>query len=143
METFFLIRNDSHLWINIILIIIAAAAISPYLKWKNLYTPAVKHKHFRLLVYGVIPFLVSVWGGISDIGYTKEFLAASLYFSCYSSILLRQYALIFLRDLPNMPEYPYSEYQIQCLQNIKGEKSIFIIVTIYLFLAGTIILLLL
>ena len=74
------------------------------------------------MLCGVIPFLVTAWAGVSNVGYTKEFLSASLYFSGFSSILLRQYALTFLQDLPNMPKYPYSEYQIQCLKTIKKRR---------------------
>ena len=140
MECLF-IQNNLHLWVNIIFFITAVGAFCPYLKWRKLYTPAVKHKHLTLMLCGVIPFLVTAWAGVSNVGYTKEFLSASLYFSGFSSILLRQYALTFLQDLPNMPKYPYSEYQIQCLKTIKKRRLSFVIIALYLFFTGTLILL--
>ena len=140
MECLF-IQNNLHLWVNIIFFITAVGAFCPYLKWRKLYTPAVKHKHLTLMLCGVIPFLITAWAGVSNVGYTKEFLSASLYFSGFSSILLRQYALTFLQDLSNMPKYPYSEYQIQCLKTIKKRRLSFVIIALYLFFTGTLILL--
>ena len=134
-------RDILHLCLfTVCAIFLSMGAIFPYVKWGSLCTPAVKRAH-RQMLYGFLSGLFAAWIGMLELGYTKEFLAIALYLWGYSCILFRQYALIFLQDLPKMPKYPCSKYHLQHVRNVKEQKFIFVLFTAYFFLTGTLILL--
>ena len=58
-----------------------------------------------------------------------------------SVILLHKHASIFLRELPLMQEYPHPKYHLRLLYEIKNQRLFYILLTVYFFLMGTLILL--
>jgi hypothetical protein len=68
----------------------------------------------------------------------KMLAVVTLYLMGVSIILLRRYALIFLREMPKIHDCPHLKYQLQLMQEIKDHSVIYYIGVIYFFLMGTV-----
>jgi hypothetical protein len=118
-------------------IIIIGGALWSYKSTRAFWTRHVKRAYFQFALMGTFPWLITGWLLLLDIGYTGELVVAVLYCTGITAILLRQYALTFLKELDKMPNYPHSKYQLQVFNEIKDQKVFYFVVTIYFFIMGT------
>ena len=136
------VKNESYVCFSVVCTIIFLGLLAwTYWKMRLIWTPAVKHSALRLLCLGIIPFFVIGWFAVLGTEYIKELMAIALYFAGASIILLRKYAITFLRDLPMMSEYPHPKSQLQLVHDIKERPLFYIILAGHFFLTGTLVLL--
>lgn len=110
-------------------------------KMRSVWTLSVKYAVLRLIFLGILPFFTIGWFSMLGTRYSKELMAIALYFAGVSVILLHKHASIFLRELPLMQEYPHPKYHLRLLYEIKNQRLFYILLTVYFFLMGTLILL--
>lgn len=131
-------QQDLGFWLcTLCIIIIIGGVVWNYVKMSSLWTPTVKRAFLYLTLLGILPCLITGWFFLLGVGYTREFTVAIFYCTGFSCILLRKYALSFLQELSKMPKYPHSKYHLYILNEIKQNKILYLVFTIYFFLMGT------
>ncbi len=121
-------------------IIIIGGALWNYKSTGVFWTPRVKQAYFRFFLIGELPWIIMCCLLVLDSAYsayTEELLVIVLYYTGITAILLRKYVLVFLQELDKMPSYPRSEYQLQVCNEIKDQKILYFMITIYFFIMGT------
>ena len=132
-------QNSINFWIyTICLLIILSVTITIYIKIKSIYPVVVKQSFLHLILLGILPTTMIAWIGMLFDVCAKMLAVVTLYLMGVSIILLRRYALIFLREMPKIHDCPHLKYQLQLMQEIKDHSVIYYIGVIYFFLMGTV-----
>lgn len=123
--------------ITLFVVIIIGGALWNYKSTGAFWTRRVKRAYFRFALMGMLPWLITGWLFLLEIGFTRELMVAFPYCTGIAIILVHRYVFVFLQELDKMPNYPRSEYQLQVFNEIKDHKILYFMITIYFFIMGT------
>ena len=137
MGSYFEYNNTNFYIYSICCILISGGCILAYIRIRALYPSPVKRSFLYLMLLGIFPVLMTGWIGMLVEDYANILMSLCLYLMGFSILLLRQHALIFLREMPKSQNQKNISSELKIMQEIKDQSVLCIIGITYFFLMGT------
>ena len=129
--------NSTNFYIySISCVLIAGGCILAYIRTRTFYPPPVKRSFLLLILLGILPVLMTGWIGMLVEVYANILMGLCLYLMGFSIYLLRQHALIFLREMPKYQNQKNIQSEVKLMQDVNDHPVLCFIGIMYFFLMG-------